>query len=45
MEKCKNDLLLNTDYSFKFCNDDKLFGDFYAKKYECRKFTMVVNNF
>ena len=26
-------------------NDDKLFGDFYAKNYESRKISMVVNNF
>ncbi len=45
MEKCKNDLLLNTEYSFKSCNDDKLFGAFYAKNYECRKFIMILNNF
>ncbi len=48
MEKCKNDLLLNTDFSFNPCimsNEDEYFGDFNAENYESKKISMVVNNF
>jgi hypothetical protein len=41
MEKSKNDLLLNKDFSFK----DKYFGNFYDKNYEIGKISMVLEKF
>jgi hypothetical protein len=45
MDKLKDELLLNKNYSFQPCEDDKYFGEFYAKNYEIGKISMVLNNF